>query len=68
MATSLAAANNTLSVNDSSVSVVGNTRINGDIILTNSNHEREVSLTDNDFTINLMGTSDASVTNKKVSK
>ena len=65
MATSLAAANNTLSVNDSSVSVIGNTRINGDIILTNSNHEREVSLTDNDFTINLMGESNESVTNKK---
>ena len=63
MATSLAAANNTLSVNDSSVSVIGNTRINGDITLTNS--EREVSLTENDFTISLMGESNESVTNKK---
>lgn len=63
MTTSLAAANNTLSVNDSSVSVIGNTSINGDITLTNS--EREVSLTNDDFTINLMGNSDASVTNKK---
>lgn len=62
-ATNLAAANNTLSVNDSSVSVIGNTSIDGDITLTN--HKREVSLTENDFTINLMGNSDASVTNKK---
>ena len=59
----LAAANSTLSVNDSSVSVVGNTSVDGDITLTNS--EREVSLTDNDFTINLMGESETSVTNKK---
>ena len=59
----LAAANSTLSVNDSSVSVVGNTSVDGDITLTKS--EREVSLTDNDFTINLMGESETSVTNKK---
>ena len=60
MATNLAAANSTLSVNDSSVSVIGN------ITLTNSaNSEREVSLTNDDFTINLMGTSNESVTNKK---
>lgn len=63
MTTSLAAANNTLSVNDSYVSIIGNTSIDGDITLTNS--EREVSLTNDDFTINLMGNSDASVTNKK---
>ena len=62
-ATNLAAANSTLLVNDSSVSVIGNTRINGDITLLNS--EREVSLTDDDFTINLMGESETSVTNKK---
>ena len=62
-ATNLAAANSALLVNDSSVSVIGNTSINGDITLTN--HEREVSLTENDFTISLMGNSDASVTNKK---
>ena len=65
MTTSLAAANNTLSVNNSYVSIIGNTSIDGDITLTNQNHEREVSLTNDDFTINLMGTSDASVTNKK---
>lgn len=62
-ATNLAAANSTLLVNDSSVSVIGNTRINGDITLLNS--EREISLTDDDFTINLMGESENSVTNKK---
>lgn len=62
-ATSLAVANNTLSVDDLSVSVSGTTSIDGDITLTN--HEREVSLTENDFTINLMGTSETSVTNKK---
>ena len=62
-ATNLAAANSALLVNDSSVSVIGKTSINGDITLTN--HEREVSLTENDFTISLMGNSDASVTNKK---
>ena len=61
--TNLAAANSTLLVNDSSVSVSGTTSIDGDITLTNS--EREVSLTNDDFTINLMGNSDASVTNKK---
>ena len=63
MATNLAAANSTLSVNDSFVSVIGNTIINGDVTLTNS--EREVSLTDTDFTINSMGDSPNSVTNKK---
>ena len=62
-AANLAAANSTLSVNDSSVSVVGTTSIDGDITLTNS--EREVSLTKTDFTINLMGESETSVTNKK---
>lgn len=62
-ATNLSVANDILSVNDSSVSVSGTTSIDGDITLTNS--EREVSLTKNDFTINLMGTSNASVTNKK---
>ena len=62
-ATNLAAANSTLLVNDSSVSVIGNTRINGDITLLNS--EREVSFTSDDFTINLMGESETSVTNKK---
>ena len=62
-AANLAAANSTLLVNDSSVSVIGNTRINGDITLLNS--EREVSLTADDFTINLMGDSETSVTNKK---
>lgn len=62
-ATNLAAANSTLSVNDSSVSIIGNTRINGDITLLNS--EREVSLTEDDFKINLMGESETSVTNKK---
>lgn len=62
-ATNLAVANNILSVNDSSVSVSGTTSIDGDITLTN--HEREVSLTNDDFTINLMGNSETSVTNKK---
>ena len=61
--TNLAAANSTLLVNDSSVSISGTTSINGDVTLTNS--EREVSLTDTDFTINSMGDSPNSVTNKK---
>lgn len=53
----LAVAGEALKADDSGVSA------NGNILLVSGN--KEVSLTENDFTINSMGESDASVTNKK---